>query len=178
MALDYMDFEGILYNILTIDEYAAKMGDDADIITLTFKMGSKLAAEDLVTWLERGYEFILDASISSGEIEPGKWLVFAEIERRLRAPERIIRLLKDLYTLTGYELEDWEIMYEGDKIPADEKKLKTQMILNPHKYRIEKEVTEEDDLLKEYKTIAGLDLTSKTKVYDEELEHLKSIAGL
>jgi hypothetical protein len=180
MALDYLDFKDILYNTVTIDEYAARMGEDADIITLTFKISSKLAAEDLVIWFERGYDFVLDASISSGELEPGVWLVFVELERRLKAPERIIKLLEDLYTLTGYELKDWEILLEGDPIKADVKSLKTQMILNPHKYRIEKEIDKEDEneLLENYKIIAGLNISPKNKKYDEELEHLRSIARL
>ena len=93
MALDYMDLEEQLSNIVTIDEYAAKMGKDSDIITLTFTVYSKLAAEDLVTWFERGYDFVLDASVSEGEIEPGKWLVFVEMERRSKAPQRICIVL-------------------------------------------------------------------------------------
>ena len=78
MSLDYMDLEGQLNDKVTVDEYAAKMGPDNDIVTLTFISNSKLAAEDLVTWFERGYDWVLDASVSEGEIEPGKWLVFVE----------------------------------------------------------------------------------------------------
>ena len=82
MALDYMDLEGQLKDKITVDEYAAKMGKDSDIVTITFTTNSKLAAQDLVTWFERGYDFVLDASVSDGEIEPGKWLVFVEMDRR------------------------------------------------------------------------------------------------
>jgi len=179
MALDYMDFEDILHNTITIDEYAAKMGDDGDIVTLTFMIDSQIAAKDLVTWLERGYQFILDASVSTGEVEPGKWLVFAELERRRKSPERIFRLLNDLETLSGYKLEDWEIEVAGVRVEPTQHGLASQMILSPHKYRVEKELIDADDgLLEGYKTIAGLDPTTKTKIYDEDIGHLKSIAGL
>jgi hypothetical protein len=177
MALDYMDFEGIMYSIMTIDEYAAKMGTDADIVTLTFMMKSKMAAEDLVTWLERGYQYILDASVSVGELEPGKWLVFVELERRLRAPERIIKVLNDLTTLTGYELEDWSITVTGQDAEPSIAGLTEKMILVPGKYKVEKDI-EDDELLEEYRHIAGVDAPAEPKEYDEELENFKSIAGL
>ncbi len=179
MALDYMDFEEIVHNTLTIDEYAARMGDDGDIITLTFMVDSQLAAKDFVTWLERGYQFILDASVSTGEVEPGRWLVFAELERRRKAPERILQVLADLETLTGYKVEDWDIQVAGSKVEPTQHGLATQMILNPHSYRVEKDlIDKEEGLLEGYKIIAGLDPTKKTEVYDEELGHMKSIAGL
>ena len=53
MSLDYMDMEGQLADIITVDEYAAKMGQDKDIVTVTFTTNSNLAAEDLVSWFER-----------------------------------------------------------------------------------------------------------------------------
>ena len=73
-SLNYLDMEGQVFPIVSVDEYAAKMGSDKDIVTVSFMTRSKLVAEDLVTWFERGYEYILDASISEGELEPNKWL--------------------------------------------------------------------------------------------------------
>ena len=35
-ALDYLDMEGQIGDVVTVDEYAAKMGSDKDIVTLTF----------------------------------------------------------------------------------------------------------------------------------------------
>ena len=81
-GLDYHDMIDQIEPKITVDEYAAKMGKDSDIVTITFVVNSKLAGDDLVGWLERGYDYILDASVSEGEIEPGKFLVFAEMNRR------------------------------------------------------------------------------------------------
>ena len=80
-GLDYHDMKGQIDPKVSIDEYAAKMGEDSEIVTMTFILKSKGAAKDLVSWLEIGYDFILDASVSEGELEPGKWLVFVEIGR-------------------------------------------------------------------------------------------------
>jgi hypothetical protein len=173
-SLDYMDLDGQMSDKVTIDEYSAKMGKDKDIITITFKVYSKLAGEDLVTWFERGYDFVLDASISDGEIKPGEYLVFVEIERRSKAPERILRLLSDLQTLTGYQLKDWTVEIEGEEYDADQETISSKIILNPNLYKMEKET---DEKINEMRTVAGL----RTKVIyenDTYIKNLKAIAGL
>ena len=179
MALDYMDLEGQLNDKITIDEYAAKMGKDSDIVTITFTTHSKLAAKDLVTWFERGYDFVLDASVSDGEIEPGKWLVFVEMDRRSKVPERIITLLSDLETLTGIEINDWNVEIDGDEYEASEEIMKEKMILNPNEYKDKKdsEDDENDEELNEMRLRAGLDVKTNY-VEDEYIKNLKAIAGL
>jgi hypothetical protein len=176
MALDYMDLEDQLKDTITVDEYAAKMGKDSDIVTVTFTTNSKLAAKDLVTWFERGYDFVLDASVSDGEIEPGKWLVFVEMDRRSKVPQRICKLLSDLETLTGFKLTDWSVDIEGDQVDADEEMLRQKLILNPNEYKSKKEDKDEDKL-NEFRELAGLD-TKKMYKEDEYIKNLKAIAGM
>jgi hypothetical protein len=177
MALDYMDLEGQLKDKITIDEYAAKMGKDSDIVTITFTVHSKLAAQDLVTWFERGYDFVLDASISDGEIESGKWLVFVEMSRRSKVPNRIITLLEDLETLTGIEVGDWIVEIDNNEYEASEEILKEKMILNPNEYKDKKDSEEEEPEtdLNEMRLRAGLDVKT-SYVEDEYIKNLKSIA--
>lgn len=173
-SLDYMDMEGQLSNRVTVDEYSAKMGKDKDVVTVTFKVNSKLAGEDLVSWFERGYDFVLDASVSDGEIEPGKYLVFVEMERRSRVPERIIQLLSDLETLTGFKLKDWTVEVEGDDYDADEQVIRQVMILNPNEYKLERE---KDEKLNEFRNLAGLD--SKPLHQDDAyIKTIKTMAGM
>ncbi len=175
-GLDYKDMEGQLENKITVDEYSAKMGNDNDIVTITFMVHSNLAAQDLVTWLERGYDWVLDASVSEGELSPGKWLVFAELKRRSKVPERIIEMLSDLETLTEYNLEDWVVEVEGEEVPAEEDALREMIILNPNEYKAEKEIEPEDDL-NEMRLRAGIDIKS---VYteDEYIKNIKAMAGM
>jgi len=179
MALDYMDLEGQLKDKITVDEYAAKMGKDSDIVTVTFNTNSKLAAKDLVTWFERGYDFVLDASVSDGEIEPGSWLVFVEMDRRSKVPNRIITLLEDLETLTGIDLADWTVEIDGEEYEASEDTLKEKMILNPNEYKLEKDSEDEEPEadLNEMRLRAGLDVKT-TYVEDEYTKNLKAIAGM
>jgi hypothetical protein len=173
-SLDYMDMEGQISDKITVDEYAAKMGKDKDVVTITFKVNSELAANDLVTWFERGYDFVLDASVSDGEIEPGKYLVFVEMERRSRVPERIIRLLSDLETLTGFKLKDWTVEIENEDYDADESVIRQAMILNPNEYKMEKE---KDEKLNEYRQIAGI-ATKPLYTEDAYIRKIKTMAGM
>lgn len=179
-GLDYLDMEGQVGDTITVDEYAARMGKDKDIVTVTFTVKSKLAAEDLVAWFERGYDFVLDASVSDGELEPGEWLVFVEMDRRSKVPNRIITLLEDLETLTGYKLKDWTVEIEGDDFPAKEDVIREHMILNPNEYKEIKEKDEgeeSEDEINEMRVRAGLDVKS---VYneDEYIKNLKAMAGI
>ena len=161
-------------NSITVDEYSAKMGSDNDIVTITFIVSSKLAAEDLVSWFERGYDWVLDASVSDGELEPGKWLVFVEMERRSKVPNRIVSLLSDLETLTDLKLEDWTVEIEGEDCEADESQIRQKMILNPNEYKMEKEV---DEKLNEFRNLAGLEAKSAVYEEDEYIKNLKALAG-
>lgn len=175
-----MDMVDQIGDTITVDEYSAKMGKDKDIVTVTFTVHNKLAAEDLVTWFERGYDFVLDASVSEGELEPGKWLVFAELDRRSKVPNRIITLLSDLETLTDIKLKDWKVEIEGEECEANEDAIREHMILNPNVYKDEKEEAEnelEDKDLNEMRIRAGIDVKS-VYVEDEYIKNLKAIAGM
>ena len=175
-SLDYLDMEGQLGDILSIDEYSSKMGRDEDIVTLTFIVHSKLAAEDLVTWFERGYDWVLDASVSDGELEPGKWLVFVEMDRRTKVPHRIITLLTDLETLTGMKLKDWSVEIDGDEYDADEEIIRQKVILNPNEYEEKRQDKEVE--INEMRTLAGLETELRYDPNDDYIRNLQAMAGL
>ena len=173
-GLDYHDMKGQIDPKITVDEYAAKMGKDSDIVTLTFKTNSKLSAEDLVAWLEIGYDYILDASVSDGEIEPGKWLVFVEMKRRSNIPEKIIQRLEDLDTLTDIKAKDYTVTIKDEDYDADVNMLKQVMVLSPNDY---KKLEDDEEELNEMRQIAGI---GRKKIYDvdEEIRKFISKAGL
>lgn len=173
-GLDYHAMIGQVDPKISVDEYAAKMGKDSDIVTIAFKMNSKLAAQDLVGWLEKGYNFILDASVSEGEISPGKYLVFAEMNRRTSVPERIVEVLTDMQTLTDIPITEWTVSVDDEDYDADEEMLKQVIVLSPLEYKKTKEREEE---LNEYRELSGLP-TTKMYVEDEYIKNLKAMAGM
>ena len=173
-GLDYHDMEGQIEPTITVDEYKAKMGEDKDIVTITFVVKSEEVGNDLVDWFERGYDYVLDASVSEGELKVGKWLVFVEMNRRSTVPARIIEMLSDLKTLTNLKVTDWTVSVFDEDYDADEEILKQVIICNPTKYKMEKE---NEDELNEMREIAGLQTVN---VYDEDdyTKSIKTMAGL
>lgn len=173
-GLDYHDMKNMIESTISVDEYAARMGDDSEVVTVTFIVKNKSAAEDLVSWLELGYDFILDASVSEGELEPNKWLVFVEMKRRSNVPNKIIEILQDLETLTDLKLKDWEVKVDDHTHDANVDILKQVIITNPKQYSLEKGGEEE---LNEMRQIAGL---SNKNVHDidEEIKKYIQNAGL
>ena len=117
-ALSYKDMEGLMKPTIHVDEFSSKMGDDDDIIVVSFFVRDESAAKDLMNWFEKGYDFVLDADRSPGEIKPNRYLVYVEIRRRSTAGANVEILLRDLNTLTEYNLDDWTMHYRGEEVPA------------------------------------------------------------
>jgi len=167
-GLDHKDMVNQIQPMLTIDEYSAKSGSDANLITLAFTLKSKQAAEDLVDWFYHGYDWIVDAQVSDGEVSPGKYLVFVEINRRTNAPGRIVELIEDLETLTDLDSEEWTIEIDDKEYAAVEEEIGPHIIQSPHLYReqfpeedSEDTETEKDSELSEMRIQAGLELPKK-----------------
>ena len=182
-GLDYHDLEGQLKPVVSVDEYAAKMGKDADIVTLSFIVSSELAGNDLVEWFEKGYDWVLDASISDGEIAPGKYVVFVEMSRRSTVPSRIIELLHDLETLTDMRVSEWTVEVDDSEYPADVEVLSGVIEISPHEYREkhpdeDSESSEEDEGLNEMRHRAGIDPVKTYGEPDSELRAFIAKAGL
>jgi hypothetical protein len=176
-GLDYHDLEGIVIPRLTVDEYAAQMGKDSEIVTLAFIVKNKQAGEDLSDWFERGYDFVLDAQVSDGELSTGTYLVFVEMNRRTSVPERIITLLEDLETLTDIPLKEWTIVVDDEEYEPDAGVLEQVITISPHQYREEVEPDEEE--LNEMRERAGLDVkVLHADKQDADIKAFKAMAGL
>jgi len=172
-GFDYRDLQGQIDPTISVDEYAANMGDDDEIVTLAFTVKGQQASEDLVDWFERGYDFILDSEVSDGQVSKGKYLVFVEMNRRTAVPERIVELIEDLQTLTDLPLEDWTITVDKKDYKPDVYQLRNVIILSPSKYR---QMHDED--LNEMRNTAGLDHQKVFKEQDSLLRDFISKAGL
>jgi hypothetical protein len=176
-GLDYHDLEGQMIPTVTVDEYAAHMGEDSEIVTLAFTIKSEAAGNDLVDWFERGYDFVLDAQVSEGEVKPGQYLVFVEMNRRSSVPKRIIELLDDLETLTDIPVKDWTIIVDDEEHSPEEDILSQVITISPHDYRETVEVEEEE--INEMRERAGLEVkVIHADKQDAEIKAFKSMAGL
>lgn len=179
-GLDYHDLEGLVEPNLSVDQYAAHMGKDANIVTLAFIIRSQAAGTDLVDWFERGYDYVLDAELSKGELVPGKYLVFVELSRRSTVPGQIVELLDDLTTLTDIPLKDWTVIVNEEEYPAEEEVLRQVITISPHEYREEEDEieTENESELNEMRHAAGLDVKKLHISNDPVMNAFKALAGL
>jgi hypothetical protein len=171
-ALGYKDMEGLLKPTIHVDEFTSKMGDDDDIIVLSFFIRDPDAAKDLMNWFEKGYDFVLDADKSPGEIKPNRYLVYVEIRRRSTAGNQVQQLLDDLSTLTEFEPKDWTMDYEGKSHPYSQEEFERIVPLSPKKYR----ETHEGEL-NEWRVAAGLP-TKAIYEEDDAIIALQTAAGM
>ena len=84
MTLQAGDLVHLVDNVLEIDSYKSKMGDDANI-AVSFSVKNKHAADDPNEFIEKGYPFVLDSDVTVGEQSDGMYRVFVEIERNKSA---------------------------------------------------------------------------------------------
>lgn len=109
MTLRAGDLEHLVYHTFEIDAYRSKMGDDSEVITVSFDVRTQEAAEDLRDFMEKGYSFVLDADRTTGEQSDGMYKVFVEISRNRRSIKQILDLVDGLQRLTG--LKDIRFRY-------------------------------------------------------------------
>ena len=175
--LEIGDLKRLVHDELHIDEYKSKMGDDADVCVLSFKVAGKEPSIDLVNFIEKGYEFVLDADVSSGEKEGGDYLVFVELERTKDLPEQIMRLLGDIKNLTEVDPSEWRVVYRKSDKEHDltEEVLARLIPLTQNEYN--RKYEREQDELDAMRAVAGVKITTKAPK-NEYTESLRIAAGL
>ena len=96
------------------------MGTDEDVCVVNFQVENKNAGQDLVDFLESGYEWILDAAVSPGTNRHGKYLVFVEMERD-----------NDIRDNLGFMLKEVSKVFSFLEVTYKIKKYK-HLIVSPH----------------------------------------------
>ena len=180
------DLKRLVHTELHIDEYKSKMGDDCDVCVVSFKVSGKEPSADLVSFIEKGYDFVLDADVSSGEKEGGDYLVFVELDRNSKLPDQIYQMMDDIMNLTEQDLSDWRVRYYKSRDDHDltVENLTKLIPLSPEaydrKYSKDEEIEEPEDITPELdamKAAAGVPVTTKAPTNDFT-ESLRVAAGL
>jgi hypothetical protein len=109
MGLRHGDLKDLVYDVFEIDSYASKMGEDKNIVTLSFSVKDRSPADDLVKFLEGGYSFILDSDVTSGEQADGTYKVFVELERDNKSNDNIMEIVDGISKLS--EIEKFRFRY-------------------------------------------------------------------
>jgi len=150
-GLGYKDLAGMMKNTVYIDDFASKMGDDDEIVVVSFYVRDRQAAMDLVNWFEKGYVDVMDADMSPGEVKPNRFLVYVEMKRRSYTGDKIMEMLNDFNTLTEYEGDGWIMGYKGEEYPFTLENYAKLVPQSPQEYR-----EREEFALNEWRVAAGI----------------------
>ena len=100
MALRQGDLKHMVHDIFEVDSFKSKMGEDRNITVLSFSVKENQVAKDLMTFIEKGYPFVLDADMTSGEQSDGTYKVFVELERNKDNPVQILEIVDGVKKLS------------------------------------------------------------------------------
>ena len=174
-GLEKNDLRRLIHDELHIDEFKSKLGRDEDVVVLSFKVHGKEPGNDLVNFIEKGYDWVIDADLSSGEMDDGDYIVFIECERNPEIAEHIVAMMTDLMNLTGQKLSDWRVRYYHSSEDHDLSLDSLKELIPATAKEYERKFGKKD--IDDMKAAAGLksDVRAPKNDYTESL---RSLAGL
>jgi hypothetical protein len=184
-GLEYGDLKRLVHSELHIDEFKSKLGDDQDVCVISFKVAGKEPAQDLVNFIEKGYDWVIDADVSSGEMDDGDYIVFIEGDRDKHIAGRIIEMLNDIMNTTEQKPSEWRVRYykSHDDHELSLESLQALIPSSPEEYQQkfggddEQEDKEHNSKLDQLKNAAGVKVTTKAPKNDFT-ESLRIAAGI
>lgn len=176
-GLEQGDLARLIHPELHVDEFCSKLGDDSDVIVLSFKVTAKEPANDLVSFIEKGYNWVLDADVSSGEMDDGSYIVFVELDRDKEAPEFINELMNGLMNLTHGDLSDWRIRYFKSRKEKSFSLDAIQQLIPTTPEAYNKLYSNNQEELDNLKAVAGVKVDTKAPKNDYT-ESLRNLAGI
>jgi hypothetical protein len=177
MGLEAGNLRKLIHPELHIDEFKSKLGDDAEICVISFKVNGKEPAQDLVNFIEKGYGWVVDADVSSGEMDDGDYIVFLEIDRDRELPENVMAMMEDIMRLTEQDLSEWRVRYHSNTTDHDLtlEDLSEMVPLSPEEYDAKYGNDDQEDLESdapaEEPEVMGPEL-------QESLNKLRAVAGV
>lgn len=166
MGLQSGDLNFLVDKIIEVDSYKSKMGEDSNIVTLAFSSFNNESAKDLENFIEKGYPFVLDADVSSGEQTDGTYKVFVELERNKDIPMQILEIADGVKKLAN--LEDVRFRYYKNfkSFPLDEENLNNIIPVDSESYNI----TIQETSLENYKNFFTNSYAENIELKDNVLE--------
>jgi hypothetical protein len=177
-SFEVNDLKNVLHDKIHIDEFNSKIGDDDQNIVVSFMVDDRKAAEDLIDFLERGYDYILDADLSTSEVKPGSYLVFVEIPRRAKFFNQITEIVNDLRAASNIDPKLWKFRYLRDEtyFPLTKENIFKFVPLSPKIYR-ERFMLPIEESLNSVRHAAGIAVKNKS-TGSKLFTALKLLAGM
>lgn len=128
------DLKEMVYDTFEVDTFKSKMGEDQDVAVVSFCVKDRSPAKDLMEFIEKGYDSVLDADVSAGENEYGEYTVFVELPRTPQLAEDIKEILYGVKKLT--DIAEWKFKYhkQEKEYLATEENLREHIPSTPRLY--------------------------------------------
>lgn len=172
MGLRHNDLRDMVYDIFEIDSYASKMGEDKDIVTVSFSVKDKLVAEDLMSFIEKGYAFVLDADATKGEQSDGTYKVFVELARDKQARDNIMELADGVQKLADLDKLRFRYYKNWKSKDLSAEALEEMLPIDPEQYGVK--VTETN--MENYKNFFNRSFVENIDMWDDVLRISKKYA--
>ena len=185
-GLEQGDLARLIDLDVTVDEFISKMGEDQDVLVVAFRVGGREPANDLMNFIERGYDWVLDSDVSPGELDNGEYVVFVELERSPALFKNIEKLIDDISNLADENNDVWKFRYKDQpsSYPLTAKNLQRIVPATPEAYLAkygDQEDYSEMEYEKELKAmqeVARVPIKKNKQLLDDDIKALKSRAGL
>ena len=174
-GLETNDLKRLVHNELHIDEYKSKMGKDEDVAVISFKITGREPAADLVNFIEKGYDWVIDADISAGELDDGDYIVFVEADRTPDLASNLIEMMEDIMRLTDQDLSEWRLMTRSDPTEHELTVANIQQLipLTTEQYLL----SYGNKALDEMRVAAGVNVSTKAPK-NNHTQSLRTLAGI
>jgi len=159
-----MDLQEMIYPVFEVDTFKSKMGEDKDVCVVSFIAKDRSPARDLMDFVEKGYNFVLDADVSAGENNNGDYSVFIELPRSPDLVEHIKDLTYGIKKLTG--IDNFKFKYhKSDRVhEVSEESLKSVIPQTPSLYEQRLEKAKVESLRKFFNKTLMDDITLENSV--------------
>ena len=135
--IKHNDLVDLIQDIVSIDQYKSKIGDDANIVVVAFKVMDKDPAQDLSQYLETGHPAALDVDVSPGPDSEGNYTVFLELDRNSRLFDAIDSILADVKRVDN-SIGDFKFVSYEEKTPVEwnQENFEQNVIVSSYDYTI------------------------------------------
>jgi hypothetical protein len=167
------DLRHFVKKIVEIDNFRSKIGDDEDVVVLSFTVDHEDPAKDLEHFIEMGYDFVLDADISPGELDDGTYRVYAELERGRHVAEQIRELLDGVEKISGIDNFRFRYFKNFKSQEASEENLAAAIPTDKESYKIATERNRLDNFSEFFSNSYAEDI----KLLDESITFKRVYSG-
>ena len=167
------DLRHFVKKVFEIDSYKSKIGNDSDVVVLSFTVGSEDPAKDLENFIEMGYEFVIDADVSSGETDDGTYKVFVELERGRHVAKQIRELISGVEKIAGLDSMRFRYFKSFKSQEATEENLAAAVPTDSNAY---KEATDRNSL-DNFSNFFSNSYSDNLSVIDESITFKRAYSG-